>query len=462
MKKIINIKWMHCVSCEILLEKQLQKIHWVKVLKLSYRKWILEVEYKHNSDYDQIVKTITKNWYKVVKNSEKNENSNNNLLSNIIAVLFVIIFIIIWKLFNLYQYLPETNTLSYSWAFLVWIIASLSTCLAIVWWIIIWFSKYIDSSNSRTWNVKVQLWFQIWRLLWFFLLWWILWLLGKLISISLSFSSILTFFIWILLLYMWLNILWILPSLSRYWINMPKSFAGKIEKLWKPQYSPMVWAMTFFLPCWFTQTMQLLAVSSWSFISWWLVMLFFALWTFPVLFSIWVWTSYIKDKKIELLNKIVAWILIVFWITTISNSYNLLWVSASSITQKETTTCNIQDSESCIDSQSLRPNSDTEKNNTNLVSNVDSAETIKVWHNGWSMEPEKITLKKWKNYKIVVTPTSDWKWCMATQLIPKLNTKVSRIQKWVPIVYEINNAKPWTYEIVCWTMWMLQWKIVVE
>ena len=51
---------------------------------------------------------------------------------------------------------------------------------------------------------------------------------------------------------------------------------------------------------------------------------------------------------------------------------------------------------------------------------------------------------------------------MTSQVIPKLSSKVSYVIKWKPIVYEIKDAKPGTYDIVCWSMWMSQWEIVVR
>lgn len=437
-KEIIKISGMHCISCEILLEKELKKIKWVELIMLSHKDWIMEIEYIEKSDYDKVIKAIEKNWFIVISEAEEIDKTTNMLL-NIIVILAVIILFIFSQFFDLYKYIPDTNTLSYSGAFLVWIIASLSSCLAITWWIIIGFSKYIDSTHTSSWHVKVQLWFQLGRIMWFFLLWWILWLTGQLINISFSFTGILTFAIWILLLYMWLNILGILPSLSRFWIHMPKSFASKIEKLWKPKYAPIVWALTFFLPCGFTQTIQLLAISSGSFWAWWLIMLFFVLGTFPVLFSVGLWSSYFSDKKLPILNKIIASILVFFWIITISNSYNLLSFYAPS------------------------SNNNIEKEEIVIKKETDnSVEIVKVWHDGWNTNPKEIILEKWKNYKVIITPDNNGKWCMSTQLIPKIRSKVSYVREWQDIVYNINNARPWNYEIVCGSMWMLQWTIIIK
>lgn len=437
MKKIIHIKWMHCISCELILEKGIKEISSVNLIMVDHKKGIVEIDFEEKSDYEKVIKIIEKNGFSVIEKWQKNINENN-ILSNIIAVLVVIILFITTQIFDLSTYLPDTSSLSYFSAFLIWIIASVSTCLAITGGIIIWFSRYIDSTHWIKWHIKVQLLFQIWRILWFFILWWILWLVWKVFTLSLSLTWIITYVVWFLLLYMGLNILGIIPSFTKLWIHMPKSFVSKIEKIWQPKFAPIVWALTFFLPCWFTQTIQLLAVSSGSFLIWWLVMMAFALWTAPVLFSVWLWSSYFKDKKFKLLNKIIWAIVIFLWIFTISNSYNLLQINNIS------------------DSQEIKQNTEqTQWENTQL-------QIVNVWFDGSQTVPETIKLKAWWNYKIIVTPTSNWKWCMSTQVIPDISKQVSYVLKWVPIEYEILNAKVWTYNIVCTSMWMKQGEIVVE
>ncbi len=434
MKRRININGMHCLSCEILLEKELKNLKWVKLLMVSHKKWVMEIDYSKKQDYEKVLKIIKNNWFSLKELWDVNKKEN--FLSNIIAILIILILSIFSYLFNLSAYIPDTSSLSYFSAFLVWIIASVSTCLAITWWIIIGFSKYIDSSHSKIWHFKVQIWFQFWRLLGFFLFWWVLWLTWQLINFNFSLSWFLTFFIWILLFYMGLHIMWIIPSITRFWVHMPKSFASKIEKLWKPHLSPLVWALTFFLPCWFTQSIQLLAVSSWNFWLWWFVMLFFALGTFPILFSVWLWASYFKEKPLVLLNKIIASLLIFFWLVTIFNSYKLI------------------NFDSIFNSW---------KKSSSISSIIDwNFEIIEVWHDGWNTVPREIILEKWKNYRVVVTPKQNGRWCMSTQFVPKLNSKVSYVKAWEKIVYEFIEAKPWEYEMLCASMWMLQWKIIVK
>lgn len=437
MKKIIQIKWMHCISCEMLLEKELKNIKDINLIMVSHKKGIMEVDFKDEFAYDKIVKIIEKNNFKVIENSQNKENNfdENNFLLNIIAILFVVILYIASKFIDFNSYIPNTNSINFLSAIFIGLIASLSTCLAITWGIIIGFSKYSWSKNNFLSNFKIQSLFQLWRILGFFIFWWILWLVWKSLSINFTFTGILTLFISFILIYIWLNILWLLPSITKFWIHMPKIFSSKIEKIKNPRYAPFVWALTFFLPCWFTQTMQLLAVSSWWFFAWWFVMMFFAIWTLPVLYSLWLGSSYFLNKDYKVLNKFIWAIIIFFWIFSLTNSYKLV--------------------------NFIFDKNDNPKTEVSTIVNND-LEEINVSHNGWQTVPVFIKLKAWWNYKLVITPTSNWLWCMSTQAIPRLSNKVSYVKSGVPIIYEIYNAKPWKYDIVCASMWMNQWQIIIE
>lgn len=124
MKKIIHIKGMHCVSCELILEKGLKKIPWAEFVMVNHKKWILEIDSKNQSDYDAVVTLIEKSGFRVVEEWEsKTAHSPGDTLWNIIAILLVIILFMFTQIFDLYSYLPDTSSMNYSSAFLVWIIA---------------------------------------------------------------------------------------------------------------------------------------------------------------------------------------------------------------------------------------------------------------------------------------------------------------------------------------------------
>lgn len=98
----------------------------------------------------------------------------------------------------------------------------------------------------------------------------------------------------------------------------------------------------------------------------------------------------------------------------------------------------------------------------NVIDSTVSYETVNVGHTAFALNPETVTLKAGKSYKLVITPTEDGWGCMNSMTIPGIDNKVYPIKKGEPITIIINNAKTWTYKVVCGAMGMYQWQIVVK
>jgi hypothetical protein len=77
--------------------------------------------------------------------------------------------------------------------------------------------------------------------------------------------------------------------------------------------------LTFFLPCGFTQAMQLAAVASGSFVGGAMIMGAFAIGTMPVLFSLGLGSSYARDKEFPLLKKFIGVIIVFFALYSINS-----------------------------------------------------------------------------------------------------------------------------------------------
>lgn len=431
MEKKIKVSWMHCKACELLIENKLNEIDWVKVKDISSKTWEVKIEIKNENKLNEIQIEIKELWYWI--GEHKNIKKNSFFDYTIIFLLFVIIWILIFlfKDIELFSSILKVENYSFFIITLIWIIASMSSCLAITWWIILWFSKYLDTSKWIKSHIKIQSMFHIWRILWFFVFGWILWSIWKYIWFIWDLNKVLLLIAWILMIYMWLNIVNIVPSITKLWISMPKSIWNKILSIKNPIFTPLIWALTFFLPCWFTQSMQVLAASSWGFLSWALIMTAFAIWTLPVLFLVWVGNSYFKDKNFDLINKIIWVIVIYFWIFILSGFSNL--IAFNSINKVE--------------------------NNQNINQ---QEKLVEATHNWLMLVPENIILEWSNKYKLKIIPESNWLWCKYSLTVPWIDNKEYRIQKWVPIILSIENIKSWKYDVVCWSMWMSHWTIEIK
>ena len=436
-KKDIHIQGMHCVSCEMLIKQAVETLDGVTVTHISANQWMMCVELPHENILPSVHKCICDAWYTVSENEQMHTPPKIHWEHLLQSIIIVGVLAFVFYKFDVVQYLPSTtgDNLSLWVALLIWIVASVSTCLAIVGSIVIWFSEYLDTSKWTWHHIKVQLSFHAWRIGGFFILGWLLWLIGKAIAISLTTTTILTIIVGLVVLWMWLHLLHILPNISSLGIHLPKSWSNHTLTTKNPVFAPLIGALTFFLPCWFTLSMQLIAINTGNFWQWWLAMSIFALWTAPVLLAVWLWSSYIKEKKFALMHTIIGTLIVFFGIFMITNGRRMLWWF-SVFTQ------NTQD--------------------TNQQLYDTDYERRDVWYDGLRLVPEIITLTAGRNYELVVTPSDNGKWCMVTQTIPWLDRRVSTIIQWQPIIYNFTNIQAGTYYVVCWTMWMYQWQIVVQ
>jgi len=426
MKTKLPIYGMHCKACELLVESRISELSWVQVKSISQTKNFIEVEVENEKDVKKIKEIITSLWYEV----EKKQIRKNNFFDYIIIFLLFVLFWIVYFLFqdvDFVKNIANVQNASLLVVILIWFVASLSSCLAVTGGIVLGFSKYMDTSKNASSGLKIQTKFHIGRILWFALGWWILGSIGWYFWSLGSLNTFLLFLAGIFMIYMWLHILNIIPSLK---ISMPKIFGSKILNMKNPALAPIIWALTFFLPCWFTQSMQVYAASSGSFLSWALIMWAFALGTMPVLFLLWFGSSYFKNKDFHYANKVIWVIVVYFWIFMLTGFNNLVALNT--------------------------PNSQEIS-----LENV-SFEQKTVFHNGWSLAEKEIYLEAGKNYKLNIIPTKDGSWCMSTLTIPGIDKTIHQVLAgksiWIPIV----NAKPGKYNIVCSTMWMKQWEIIIQ
>lgn len=281
------VQGMHCGACEILLEKKLAKDKKVKKVKASLSNEVVIIE-TDSKDREALAKELSK----LVEKDGYTLYTKKELVKHIvnwkefykaipIALCFAIFFLILQKLkiVNLVSG-DETN---YAYVFLIGVIASLSTCMAVVGGLVLSLStKYAKSTRS----IAPQLSFHLSRIISFFFLGGLIGILGsafKLTPITNFLVSIILVSIMVILAF---NIMDIFPFLKKFQLRMPKFLSKNviIKDEVNHFFAPiLLGTLTFVLPCGFTQAMQLQALKSGTFFGGALTMLVFALGTFPVL-----------------------------------------------------------------------------------------------------------------------------------------------------------------------------------
>lgn len=342
MKKSYSINGMHCVSCELLLEKELKKIPGLKSCTVSHKRNTAEIVCDNSVTDDAVnsaiqacgysLKDTKKHAHNLAQSSKhlksgKKDNPNKEQKNSLIdyvqlaymAIAMFALFYLLNKL-EITRYFPNFgDKVNIFIAFLIGFVASISTCLALVGGIVISFGSMVkvnEQGHSTLFaRTLPHLYFHAGRIGGFMLLGAILGLIGSKINYSLSFTGFLTIIISVVMLYIGLQILNIVPNITKLGFHLPKNLSRNIDLLQQSNHhlAPLlIGVMTFFLPCGFTQTMQLAAVVSQNPFTGALIMGAFALGTMPVLLAVGVGSTYAKKSGGTFAVKIIG-ILILFF-----------------------------------------------------------------------------------------------------------------------------------------------------
>jgi sulfite exporter TauE/SafE/copper chaperone CopZ len=338
-----HVHGMHCKACEILTESELRDLPNVTNVKSSLKNHSIEVTGDFgNKTPEQIAAELTlpleSHGYKVsVEKQIKEKKWGDFKVAIPIALIFAILFVSLQKL-GLVN-LVNTGGVTYGTAFVIGIIASLSTCMAVVGGLVLSMSATFAREGDR---VRPQVLFHFGRIISFFLLGGVIGVLGATFQLGTTGTFVLGMIVGLVMLIMGINLLDVFHFAKKFQPAMPK-FISKhalgVSKFNHTLTPLLVGIATFFLPCGFTQSMQIYTLSTGNFWSGGLTMLSFALGTLPVLVLISFSSFSIQNSsKSGIFFKSAGLIVIAFALFNIANS-----LAAFGLILPQNTVSNIND-----------------------------------------------------------------------------------------------------------------------
>ncbi len=333
---------MHCRSCELLVEDELMKINGVKKALVSEKKGVAEIYYQGNLDTDKIEQAVCDAGYQIGINEKKPFISTNlkDYQELGFAFLIMVLLYFIGKEMGLFNLAVKSggNYNSLPIVFLVGLTAGVSTCMALVGGLVLGASarfaeKHPNSSTIQ--KFKPHIFFNAGRIISFFVLGGIIGYAGSIFQLSSSTLGLLTIAVGLIMVLLGLQLTEIFPRLTGINFTLPKSISRvfglneKTQKEYSHKNSFIMGALTFFLPCGFTQAMQLFAISSGSPITGALTMGIFALGTAPGLLGIGGLTSVLKGTITKPFFKFAGLVVISLALFNILNGFNLAGIDVS-------------------------------------------------------------------------------------------------------------------------------------
>ncbi len=278
-----HVSGTHCPSCKIFIEDVLSEQSFIKNACVNLKRETIEIQTNNDQSPEELAQTLTDkikpNGYALsVEKSIKGKQDNDVIWKALpIGLAFLILFFLLQKsgILNLGIGGQTTPTTS----FIIGLIASVSSCLAIVGGLVLSLSVKVSQDNVS--DTKTFLLFHVGRLVSFAVLGGVLGAVGSAIGVNFTFTAILGILASIVMLLLGLNLVGVFAKNK---IALPTGIFNFFRKIEHKTFTPLIIGFaTFFLPCGFTQSMQISALGSGSFISGLLIMLAFALGTLPML-----------------------------------------------------------------------------------------------------------------------------------------------------------------------------------
>lgn len=335
-----RVEGMTCASCEFLIEERLKDVAGVNNVKAHLRNGLVEIWAIEKPKLEKLRAALSEDEYIIMDEAEameerklvsKVKNSGKDYME--IGAMTLV-------MFGLYLFLKQTGILdsalgisdnmSYGLIFLIGLVAASSSCIAVAGGVLLSMAaRYNEmySAETRLEKFKPHLFFNIGRIVSYTLLGGLLGSLGSVFTVSTKTTAIISIVASLFMIVMGLKTLKLFPGLKMLSWGMPKGLGHKIVGMEKKRNKAVpffVGAATFFLPCGFTQALQLYAISQGSFTEGALIMFFFALGTLPALMSLSAVSAFAKGTFQRYFLKFSGVLVLIFGIFNISNGLALL------------------------------------------------------------------------------------------------------------------------------------------
>lgn len=284
MKKItLHVSGTHCKACKMLIEDILNEQVGIQNSQVDLKNETVTFETSSDSNVSTLMaelnEKIKSNGHTLsVERNEIVKTDNAPIwLALAIGLMFLLLFFVLQKsgILNF----GVDGTITPVTSFIIGLIASVSSCLAVVGGLILALSAKVAKDDKN--NKRPIYLFHIGRLVSFAVLGGVLGAIGGAFGVNITFGAVLGIIASLVMLLLGLNLVGILQKNT---IALPVGIFNFFRKIEHQTLAPfLIGVGTFFLPCGFTQTMQIAALSSESFISGSLIMLAFALGTLPML-----------------------------------------------------------------------------------------------------------------------------------------------------------------------------------
>jgi sulfite exporter TauE/SafE/copper chaperone CopZ len=333
------VKGMHCASCDILVKQKLGEVPGIKDVSADHTDQSVTVTYEGALPREELERKLAPFGYTLLDPDTNGKNADEPYPKRIvdavaIGMIFTMLYLVAGEL-NVIPALDPSGGFSLSTVFLIGLIASVSTCMATTG--ALYLATIGKMATTRPPERETDrgmgphrmvpaLSFNLGRILTYTVFGAINGLVGKVVSQDLQMGSALNLIVAICMILIGLDMLRILPLAKLLPDSFVKNLFVKIENrlLRNPRRTSFLLGVsTYWLPCGFTQSVQLYALSVADPLQSAAIMLAFALGTTPALMVIGYASSFIRTQYYAWFMKAVGVFVVLVGTIFLVNYLNL-------------------------------------------------------------------------------------------------------------------------------------------
>lgn len=339
------VKGMTCASCEVLIERSLKKVPGVEKVIVNRPQESVEIDCADHVEIPSLQAAVKEQGYLLSLPEENAAPARSSFVRatkgrfleiGAVVLLLMGVYLLLKELNILPQTLGVTDNMSYGFVFVLGLVAATSTCLAVAGGLLLAIAgKYNEKYPHLTgWQkFRPHIAFNTGRIISYTLLGGLVGLLGSTLAITPTITGVITIGASVMMIVMGLQFLHIFPWLDRLQIKMPAFITRRVykESSGTPSHTSSFFfgAGTFFLPCGFTQALQLYVLGKGDFMIGALTMLAFSLGTLPSLAGIGAFSSFAKGKTQRHFMTFSAVLVIMLGVFNMSPGFTLTGASVN-------------------------------------------------------------------------------------------------------------------------------------
>jgi sulfite exporter TauE/SafE len=247
------------------------------------------------------------------------------------AALLVVfgLFLVLRRLDILPEIIALPSSIGYGLAFMIGVAASLSTCMAVTGGLLVAIASKFNEVNPRLTSLQrlqSHLYFNAGRLVSYAVLGGSIGALGSVLLLSQEMNGVITITVSMVMVVLGLQMLRLLPRVRLLPPALSKSLTQRFQTVAAPEAKGgafLLGASTFFLPCGFTQALQLYVLVQGNAWTGALIMLAFALGTLPALLSLSALSSFARAGFQKYFLKVAGAAVLLLGLFNIQNGLTL-------------------------------------------------------------------------------------------------------------------------------------------